>query len=525
MKRTVALIILDGYGNSKEIDGNAVLGAKKPNIDRIFASNPHTEISASGLDVGLPDGQMGNSEVGHLNIGAGRVVYQELTRITKSIEDGDFFENQALIGAMDHVLCRGSKLHIIGLFSDGGVHSHNSHLFALLKSAKKRGLKEVYVHAFTDGRDTSPTSGLSYLEEFEAEAARIGIGKIASISGRYYAMDRDKRWERVEKAYRVLTEGSERLYKCASDIFNESYSKGITDEFIVPASVAANGGQTPLAVIESGDAVICYNFRPDRARQITRAFVDADFSGFARKHLELYYTCMTQYDAKIEGVHIAYKPFFPKNTLGEYAAALGMRQLRIAETEKYAHVTFFFGGGIEQPYDGEDRILVDSPKVATYDLQPEMSAYEVAERLAAEVERDFYDIIVCNFANPDMVGHTGVYEAAVRAIEAVDECVGKVAAALDSVGAGYIITADHGNSECMTNPDGTPMTAHTTNLVPLVIAGCGNLQLRSGGRLSDIAPTMLDILGIGKPEEMTGVSLIERQNKPILSCGAQCPDI
>lgn len=525
MKRTVALIILDGYGNTDEVRGNAVRGAKKPNIDRIFAENPTTEISAGGLDVGLPEGQMGNSEVGHLNIGAGRIVYQELTRISKSIDDGDFFENRELLGAIEHVRTRGSKLHVYGLFSDGGVHSHNSHLFALLRLAKNKGLDEVYVHAFTDGRDTSPTSGAQYLKEFEAEAEKIGIGRIASVSGRYYAMDRDKRWERVKKAYDVLTRGSDTLYGSAAEIFAKSYAEGVTDEFIAPSSVASIDGAKPLAVISDGDAVICYNFRPDRAREITRAFVDADFAGFEREKLETYYVCMTQYDAEIGGVHIAYSPSFPKNTIGEYVSSLGMHQLRIAETEKYAHVTFFFGGGIEQPYSGEDRILVNSPKVATYDLQPEMSAYEVTERLVAEIERDYYDIIICNFANPDMVGHTGVYDAAVKAIEAVDECIGRVAEALDRVGAGYIITADHGNSECMINPDGSPMTAHTTNPVPFVLAGCGDVSLRAGGRLSDIAPTMLDVLGIEKPSEMTGVSLIAKQNKPIMSCGIECPDI
>lgn len=522
LKRTVGLIILDGFGIREESDGNAVRGAKTPNLDRLFAENPYTEISASGLDVGLPEGQMGNSEVGHLNIGAGRVVYQELTRITKAIEDGDFFENAALQSAMYRVKERRSKLHLMGLFSDGGVHSHIDHLKGLLEMAKRNGVEEVYVHAFTDGRDTSPKSGIDFCRRFEREAERIGVGKIATISGRYYAMDRDHRWDRVEKAYSVMTQGSKILHSSPCRIFEESYASGVTDEFIVPAAVSGDGVH-PIATVEDGDAVIFYNFRPDRAREMTRAFVDADFEGFERTRLSVHFVCMTQYDETISGVEIAYRPQFPKNTLGEYAASLGMRQLRIAETEKYAHVTFFFGGGVETPYANEDRILVHSPKVATYDLQPEMSAREVADRLIAEIERDYYDIIICNFANPDMVGHTGVYDAAVKAVETVDECVGRVAAAFDRVGAGYLITADHGNCEYMTNPDGTPMTAHTTNPVPLVIAGCGDLNLRSGGKLSDLSPTILELMGVRQPEEMTGCSLIQKPNRPILSCGIECP--
>lgn len=569
MKRTVALIILDGYGIGKNEPTNAVLGAKKPNLDRIFASNPSTSISASGLDVGLPEGQMGNSEVGHLNIGAGRIVYQELTRISKAIEDGDFFENKEFLGAIDFVkenrrrseACGESpnnKLHLFGLFSDGGVHSHIEHLYALLKLAKHRGLDEVYVHAFTDGRDTSTTGGLGYLREFEQKAKEIGIGRIASVSGRYYAMDRDKRWERIEKTYRMMTEGmtensaangascpaasrmdvnvscsavsrmnadaccnESSCFESAAEIFETSYAAGVTDEFIVPTAVCRNG--QPIALVQDGDAVIFYNFRPDRARQISRAFLDEHFEGFERRKLNLRYVGMTQYDASIEGIHTAYLPETLVNTLGEYASKLGMKQLRIAETEKYAHVTFFFGGGVEQPYDGEERILVNSPKVATYDLQPEMSAFEVADKLVEQIEKDRFDIIICNFANPDMVGHTGVYEAAVKAIEAVDDCIGRVAEALEKIGAGYIITADHGNSECMANPDGTPMTAHTTNLVPLVIGGCGDLSLREGGVLSDIAPTILELMRIDQPVEMTGKSLIRKQNTPLLSCGIECP--
>lgn len=521
MKRTMALIILDGFGISDAVEGNAVRGAHTPHLDRLFRENPYTEISASGLDVGLPKGQMGNSEVGHLNIGAGRVVYQELTRISNSIAQGDFFRNASLVSAMSHVKRTGGRLHIMGLFSDGGVHSHCEHLYALLELTKREGLNEAYVHAFTDGRDTSPTSGIGFLREFEQKTQSLGIGAIASVSGRYYAMDRDQRWERVEKAYRVLTEGSEVGFESAAEIFEAGYEAGVTDEFIIPVSVFRDG--KPLATIRSGDAVVFYNFRPDRAREITRAFVDREFRGFSRKRLDLHFVCMTQYDAHIEDVRIAFEPTFPSNTLGEYASKLGMRQLRIAETEKYAHVTFFFGGGIEQPYEGEDRILVDSPKVATYDLQPEMSAMIVADKLVEEIRRDVYDLIICNFANPDMVGHTGIYSAAVKAIEAVDVCLGKVCCALDEMGAGYIITADHGNSECMIDEEGHPMTAHTTNLVPFAVVGCGAYELRSGGKLSDIAPTILDLMGIEKPAEMTGVSLIREQNTPILSCGIKCP--
>lgn len=545
MKRTVALIILDGYGIGKNEPANAVLGARKPNLDRIFACNPTTSISASGLDVGLPEGQMGNSEVGHLNIGAGRIVYQELTRIGKAIQDGDFFENREFLQAIDFVKhnCKESekkgdkpcnKLHLFGLFSDGGVHSHIDHLYALLRLAKKQGLEEVYVHAFTDGRDTSTTGGLTYLKEFEKKAKEIGIGRIASVSGRYYAMDRDKRWDRIEKAYLILTEGSTDVdaelpggsegiahYESATEIFERSYADGVTDEFIVPTAVYEKG--SPVALVEDGDAVIFYNFRPDRARQISRAFLDENFDGFERRKRDLYFVGMTQYDATIDWIHTAYLPQRLENTLGEYASKLGMRQLRIAETEKYAHVTFFFGGGVEKSYEGEERILVNSPKVATYDLKPEMSAFEVTDRLIEQIEKDCFDIIICNYANPDMVGHTGVYEAAVKAIEAVDTCIGRVVEALEKIGAGYIITADHGNSECMANPDGTPMTAHTTNLVPLVIGGCGDLPLREGGVLSDIAPTILDLMRVEKPLEMSGKSLVRKQNTPILSCGIECP--
>lgn len=545
MKRTVALIILDGFGIRESAVANAVKGAKKPNLDRIFAENPLTAIEASGLAVGLPDGQMGNSEVGHLNIGAGRIVYQDLTRIDKAIEEGSFFKNAALLSAVRHAKEKGTKLHLMGLFSDGGVHSHIRHLKALVELAKKEGLSDVYIHAFTDGRDTSPTSGARYLEDFEKYLKKIGVGEVASVTGRYYAMDRDKRWNRTEMAYRALTgtamgegaktEGAETsdgeafkvgLFKSAAEIFKKSYAEDVTDEFILPSCVASpENPERPLAPVEDGDAIIFFNFRPDRARQITRAFVDEHFEGFDRDRLNLKYICMTEYDAEIKGVEIAYEPETLVNTLGEYVSKLGIKQLRIAETEKYAHVTFFFGGGVEKPYEGEERVLVPSPKVATYDLQPEMSAPEVARRLVEQIESDKFGLIICNFANPDMVGHTGNYDAAVKAIEAVDECIGKVAKALDDVGAGYIITADHGNSECMANDDGSPMTAHTTNLVPLVVCGMHGIRLREGGKLSDIAPTLLQMLGLEKPAEMTGVSLIAKQNKPILSCGIETPDI
>ncbi len=508
MKKTFALIILDGYGTKGDAYGNAVLAAKKPNMDRIFKENPSTELGASGLSVGLPDGQMGNSEVGHLNMGAGRIVYQAFTLITKEIKEGTFFDRPELLDAMNHVKKQGSKLHVYGLFSDGGVHSHNDHLKGLLTMAKKNNLSEVYIHAFTDGRDTDPNSGLGFAKDVEAYAAELGIGKIASVSGRYYAMDRDNRWERIEQAYRALTEGAT-VYDSAEALFEHSYNEGITDEFIVPACIAGEDGK-PLALVEANDAIIFYNFRPDRAREITRAFVDEDFKGFERTKLPVHYVCMTQYDATIEGVSVVYKAEVPKNSLGEYVAVKGLQQLRIAETEKYAHVTFFFGGGREKPYKGEDRILVPSPKVATYDLQPEMSAYGITDRLVEEIHKNKYDLIVCNFANPDMVGHTGVFDATVKAIEAVDECIGKIDEAMKTVGGSYIITADHGNSESMKNPDGSVITAHTTNPVPFVLVGEGDVELREDGKLADVAPTILEALGIEKPAEMTESSLVKK---------------
>ncbi|MCR5636854.1 MAG: 2,3-bisphosphoglycerate-independent phosphoglycerate mutase [Clostridiales bacterium] len=505
MKKPLALIILDGFGIAPE-KGNAIKAAKKPNIDRLFSSNPITQIGASGMDVGLPDGQMGNSEVGHTNIGAGRIVYQELTRITKSIKDGDFFENPALTGAVDNAIKNNSALHLFGLLSDGGVHSHNTHMYGILELAKRKGLKEVYIHAFLDGRDVPPSSGADFVRECEEKVAEIGVGKIATVMGRYYAMDRDNRWERVEKAYSAIVYGKGNHCDSAVKAVEMSYADGVTDEFVIPTVI---DGAKP---IKANDSVIFYNFRPDRAREITRTFVDPEFNGFERKNgfFPLTYVCMTQYDATMPNVEIAFKPQSLKNTMGEYLSANGKTQLRIAETEKYAHVTFFFNGGVEKTYEGEDRVLVASPKVATYDLQPEMSAYEVAEKCCERIESGKYDVIILNFANCDMVGHTGVFEAAVKAVEAVDECLGKVIASIEKMGGSAIITADHGNADRMYDVDGSPFTAHTTNPVPLCVVGYNCKLRQSGGRLADIAPTMLEMMNMPKPVEMDGVSLIEK---------------
>ena len=505
-KRPVVLAILDGYGISKETKGNAVYSAKKPNLDRLNTTYPTTVIHASGMDVGLPDGQMGNSEVGHTNIGAGRIVYQELTRITKSISDGDFFENEALVGACKNCADKNSSLHIMGLLSDGGVHSHIEHLFAIVELAKKQGLKNVYVHCFLDGRDVSPTSGVDFAAQLENKLSEIGVGKIATLSGRYYAMDRDNRWERVTKAYDALVYGKGETADNAVDAIKASYANDVTDEFVVPTVILENG--KPTATIGEGDSIVFYNFRPDRAREITRTLVDPDFDGFERKYFETYFVTMTQYDAKMPNVHVAFKPQKLVNTIGEYISSKGLKQLRIAETEKYAHVTFFFNGGVEKVYDGEDRILVASPKVATYDMQPEMSAYEVTDKLLEALDTDKYDMVILNFANCDMVGHTGIMEAAIKAVETVDECIGKVADKVISMGGAIFITADHGNAEQMIDPaDGSVFTAHTTNVVPLIAAGIGDVKLNEG-RLADLAPTMLDVMGLDIPEEMTGKSLI-----------------
>ena len=504
-KKLTMLMILDGYGYNKSTDGNAVYSAKTPVMDKLLAENPNTLINASGMDVGLPEGQMGNSEVGHTNIGAGRIVYQELTRITKSIADGDFFAKEAFVKAIENCKEHGSALHLFGLLSDGGVHSHITHLYAALELAKRNGIEKVFVHGFMDGRDVSPTSGIDFVKALQKKMAEIGVGKIGVLSGRYYAMDRDNRWERVEKAYAALVYGEGEKNPDAVDAMQKSYDNGVTDEFIVPTVV------TEGATIGENDSVICFNFRPDRAREITRTFVDADFDGFERKNgfFPLCYVCMTQYDAKMPNVDVAFKPESLTNTFGEYIADKGLSQLRIAETEKYAHVTFFFNGGVEAPYKNEDRALIASPKVATYDLQPEMSAPEVTEEVLKRIESEKYDVIILNFANCDMVGHTGVFECAVKAVETVDECVGKVVDAVRARGGVVCITADHGNADQMIDPETKDVfTAHTTNPVPFIVAG-KECTLREGGRLADIAPTLLDIMGIEKPAEMSGESLIK----------------
>lgn len=505
MKKPLALIILDGFGYNSSNYGNAIAAAKTPNLDKLFASCPHTLIGASGMDVGLPDGQMGNSEVGHTNIGAGRIVYQELTRITKAIKDGDFFENAAFNAAVENCKKNGSALHLMGLTSDGGVHSHNSHLYALVKLAKKAGLEKVFIHCFMDGRDVPPTSGKEYIAELQQKLDEIGVGKIASVMGRYYAMDRDNRWERVEKAYAAMVYGEGNKNSCPVDTMEKSYAADVTDEFVVPTVCAEN------AQVRPNDSIIFFNFRPDRAREITRTFVDPEFNGFERKNgfFPLYFVCMTQYDATMPNVDVAFKPQSLVNTFGEYISKKGLTQLRIAETEKYAHVTFFFNGGVEASFDGEDRALIPSPKVATYDLKPEMSAYEVCDEVVSRINSGKYDVIILNYANCDMVGHTGVFEAAVAAVEAVDTCVGKTVDAILSQGGAALITADHGNADQMYEPDGSPFTAHTTNPVPLIGVGLNGKELKSGGKLADLAPTMLEILNLPKPAEMDGESLLK----------------
>ena len=502
MKKPLVLMILDGFGIAPT-EGNAIAAAKHPNMDKIFAENPHTQIGASGMDVGLPDGQMGNSEVGHTNIGAGRIVYQELTRITKSAQDGDMDKNEALLKAMNNAKDNGKALHLMGLLSDGGVHSHNTHLYALLEMAKRVGVEKVFVHCFMDGRDVPPSSGKDYIKELMDKLEEIGVGKIATVMGRYYAMDRDNRWERVEKAYAAMVYGEGEQAECPLCAMQNSYDKEVTDEFVVPTVVK---GAEPIS---EGDSVIFYNFRPDRAREITRTLVDPDFTGFERKKgfFPLTYVCMTQYDATMPNVEVAYKPESLVNTFGEYISNKGLTQLRIAETEKYAHVTFFFNGGVEKQYPGEDRILVKSPAVATYDLQPEMSAYEVTDKMVEAVKSGKYDALILNYANCDMVGHTGVFEAAVKAVEAVDTCVGRVVEAVKEMGGCVLLTADHGNADKMVDEDGTPFTAHTTNPVPFCVIN-HPCQLREGGRLADIAPTMLKVLGLEQPAEMTGESII-----------------
>lgn len=506
--KLVALIILDGFGINPNREGNAVYAAHKPNLDSFMKKYPTATVRTSGMDVGLPHGQMGNSEVGHTNIGAGRIVYQELTRITKSIEDGDFFDKEEFVQAVENCKAHGSKLHIMGLLSDGGVHSHNTHLYALVELAKRYGLKDVFIHCFFDGRDVPPDSGIVYVKELADKLSEIGVGKIATLMGRYYAMDRDNRWERVKQAYDAMVMGEGFTTESPSQAVAESYERQEFDEFIKPTVVLENG--KPVTTIGSNDSVIFFNFRPDRAREITRAFVDPEFSGFERGKgfFPLYYVCMTQYDKTIPNVHVAYKPESLTNTFGEYISRLGLRQLRIAETEKYAHVTFFFNGGVETMYEGEDRCLIPSPKVATYDLKPEMSAYEVTDEVVKRINSKEYDVIILNYANCDMVGHTGYFDAAKAAVEAIDQCLGRVVEAVQAQDGIVLITADHGNAEQMVDYDtGGPFTAHTTNPVPLIGIGIGDKKLKDG-RLADLAPTMLTLLGLEKPQEMTGESLI-----------------
>lgn len=502
MKKTVALIIMDGFGLSDNPKDNAVAMAEKPNLDRLFKEYPMTKINASGLRVGLPAGLMGNSEVGHLNIGAGRVVYQDLTMIDKSIADGEFFKNTTLKGAMES-LGENNALHLVGLTSDGGVHSHINHLFALMDMAKKKGVKKLYIHVITDGRDVPPESGKGYIEKIEEKIKALGLGQIATIVGRYYYMDRDNRWDRVEKGYNVVYNGVGARYQSAVGGITASYKAKITDEFVEPIVIGDYNG------VKDGDAVIFYNFRGDRAREISHAVLDEEFNHFARIKKDIHYVGMTEYDVTLKGIHTAFPPKDIKNTLGEYLSKLGLNQLRIAETEKYAHVTFFFNGGVEKPNENEDRILVPSPKVATYDLKPEMSAVEVTEKALDSVGK--YDVMILNYANCDMVGHTGVIPSAVTAVETVDTCVGKMVEKILSVGGVVLLTADHGNAEVMRLPDGSPCTSHTTNLVPFVVIGedYKNVKLKDDMALCDIAPTMLHVLGVDKPDEMTGESIIE----------------
>ena len=509
-RKPVVLMVLDGYGLNERTDGNAIAMANTPVMDRLMKECPFAEGNASGLAVGLPDGQMGNSEVGHMNIGAGRIIYQDLTRITKDIQDGTFFKNDVLLEAMANCKKNGSDLHLWGLLSDGGVHSHNTHLYGLLEMAKREGISNVYVHAFLDGRDTPPASGKDYVAALEEKMAEIGVGKIASLSGRYYAMDRDNNWDRVQKAYDSLVTGEGVTAESAAKAMEDSYANGVTDEFVLPTVITENG--KPLSVVKPGDSVIFFNFRPDRAREITRAFCDDKFTGFERKggFLPLTYVCFKDYDESIPNKLIAFKKEEITNTLGEYLAKNGKKQLRLAETEKYAHVTFFFNGGNETPNVDEARILVNSPKVATYDLQPEMSAPEVGVDLVEAIKSDKYDVIIINFANPDMVGHTGVISAAVAAVERIDELVGKAVDAVKETGGVMFICADHGNAEKMVDYEtGNPHTAHTTNPVPFILVNYEDgVKLREGGCLADIAPTLLEIMGLPQPSEMTGKSLI-----------------
>ena len=504
MKKPVVLCIMDGFGINPGDKGNAIEAANTPNLSKLFAENPFTTIGASGLDVGLPDGQMGNSEVGHTNIGAGRVVYQMLVKISKSITDGDFFDIKALKDAYASCKEKGTALHLIGLLSDGGVHSHIEHLFGLLEMAKKEGLEKVYVHCIMDGRDVSVTSGAGFVEDVYNKTKELGVGDIATISGRYYAMDRDFAWDRVEKAYAAMVYGEGIQAECGKASMEASYANGVTDEFIVPTVLNKEG------TIKADDSVVFFNFRPDRARQITRTFVDEAFDGFERKNgfFPLNFVCMTQYDETMPNVTVAFPPEELTMTLGEYLASKNMTQLRIAETQKYAHVTFFFNGGEEKTFEGEDRILIQSPDVPTFDLMPEMSAYPVCDAVVEQIKSGKYDAVILNFANCDMVGHTGIWEAAVKAVEAVDECVGKVCDATLEMGGAVLITADHGNADRMIGDDGNPFTPHSTNPVPFCVVGY-DCELKETGRLADIAPTMLTILGLEQPKEMNGESMIK----------------
>ncbi|MFJ7745164.1 2,3-bisphosphoglycerate-independent phosphoglycerate mutase [Peribacillus sp. NPDC097295] len=509
-KKPVALIILDGFGCRKEEEGNAVYHAKKPNFDRYWDQYPHSHLIASGEAVGLPDGQMGNSEVGHLNIGAGRIVYQSLTRVNLAIREGDFAENPTLVDAMNHAKEKGTALHLFGLLSDGGVHSHIEHLYALLKLAAKEGVKDVFVHAFLDGRDVGPKTAKGYIEAAEAKMKEIGVGQFATISGRYYSMDRDKRWERVEKSYRSMVYGDGPAYGSAMECVDDSYEHGIFDEFVIPSVITAEDGK-PVATIQDEDAVIFYNFRPDRAIQISNTFTNKDFRSFDRGpgHPEqLHFVCLTHFSETVDG-YVAFKPTNLDNTLGEVLSQNNLTQLRIAETEKYPHVTFFMSGGREEKFPGEERILINSPKVATYDLQPEMSAYEVTDALLEQIEADRFDAILLNFANPDMVGHSGMLEPTIKAIETVDECLGKIVDLIVAKGGTAIITADHGNADEVVTLEGNPMTAHTTNPVPVIVTQ-NQVTLRTDGILGDLAPTILDLLGVEKPVEMTGKSLLSK---------------
>ena len=499
-KTPTTLIIMDGFGLMPAGSGNAVTLANTPVLDRLMADYAHTTLSASGLDVGLPAGQMGNSEVGHTNIGGGRVVFQDLPRISRAIDDGTFFANEAYNTAMDQCIANGSSLHLMGLLSDGGVHSHVEHLWALLRMARDKGVEKVYIHAFLDGRDVSPTSGKGFVAQCVEQCAAIGVGKIATVMGRYYAMDRDKRWDRVQLAYDAMVYGEGIQNSDPVAAVEASYAAGTTDEFVEPVVCDAEG------TISDGDSIIFFNFRPDRAREITRALVDPAFDGFQREFFPTTYVCFTEYDATMPNVLVAWPRIQVKNGLGEYLSSMGMTQLRIAETEKYAHVTFFFNGGVEKQYPGEDRVLVPSPKVATYDLQPEMSAPEVCDKCVERIQSGAYDVIILNFANCDMVGHTDVLEAAIKAVETVDTCVGRVVEATLKMGGIAMVTADHGNAEQMLQSDGSPMTAHTTNLVPFILCGAGT-ELRPG-RLADIAPTILDVMGLACPPEMDGKTLI-----------------